>query len=558
MKKTKFIILAIFLALTLVTLASCSEEATDTETTTSVTTPIGSEPIGNLPPLFGGEETTESLTAEEVYTYTTQDIFTSDKDASKKDLINTFDEEDLITLDLDADSVIINQEGTYLLSGTYEDLTIEIDVLDSEKVTLVLDDFNVTNSSTPVIYVKSADKVSIISKENTESSLSVTDSFLETEESADAVIYSKDDLTIKGTGTLNIDSSNDGVVSKDDLVLSSLSLNVTSSNNGIVGKDSLVVASGTYNVVSDKDAMKSNGDEENGVLIVNDGIFNLTANDDALSATNLILLEKGTFIIDSQDDAINSDGDIVLLDINLEIDAVDDAVTAYYDLQVDGASIIINTSYEGLEAKNIQILSGDIKITSTDDGVNASDSDDALVDTSNDPDGNYHSTSEEVIFSMFGGQLSIDASSDGIDSNGNIYIDGGVIEISGAETDMENPMDYNLNAVIVSGSVVSVGYSGMAQNFTVSESNISLMYNFGVEDKGTILTIKDEDGSTVYTYTLTKSASSILISTDKLTLGNTYTVEVGSNSETVTIESTITTIGVSSSNNMPGPMPGKN
>ena len=557
MKKTKFIILTVFLALALVTLASCSEQEPDTETNTSVSTTIDSEPIGNLPPIFGSEETTESLTKEEVYTYTTQDIFTSDKDASKKDLINTFDEEDLITLDLSDDTIIIDQEGTYLLSGTYENLTIEIDVLDSEKVTLVLDNFNVTNSSSPVIYVKSADKVSIISKENTESSLSVTDTFLETEESADAVIYSKDDLTIKGTGILNIDSSNDGIVSKDDLVLSSLSLNVTSSNNGIVGKDSLVVASGTYNVNSGKDAMKSNGDEDDGVLIVNDGTFNLTATDDALSATNLILLEKGTFTIDSQDDAINSDGDIVLLDIDLEIDAVDDAVTAYYDLQIDGARILVNTSYEGLEAKNIQILSGDIKITSTDDGVNASDSDDALVDTSNDPDGNYHSTSEEVIFSMFGGSLYIDASSDGIDSNGNIYIDGGVIEISGAETDMENPMDYNLNAVIVSGSVVSVGYSGMAQNFTVSEDNISLMYNFSVEDKGTAVTIKDEDGNTVYTYTLNKSASSILISTDKLILGNTYTVEIGSNLETVKIESSITTVGVSSSNNMPGGMPGR-
>lgn len=504
-----------------------------------------------------GEESTENLSAKEVFAYTPQDIFVTEKKASTKDLSNTYSD-DYINLDLSSGNVEIIEEGTYMLSGTYENTTITVNVSDEEKVTLLLNNLTVKNNDTAVIYVLNADKVFVNVLDDTSNSLSISSSFAETLEGIDAVIYSKDDLTINGTGTLNITTTDTAIKSKDDLVLSSLTLNVNSESNGIVGKDSLVIASGIYTVTADKDAIKSNGDELDGVVIISKGTFELKAGDDAISATNLILIEEGSFNILSSDDGIISDNDIVINGGTYLISAGDDAISASYDLQVNGGDITVTTCYEGLEGKNVQINEGNINIISTDDGINASYPTDSDVEESNDPDGNYHSSSEEIMFSMFGGTIYIDTKSDGVDSNGNIYIDGGDLTISGAETNAENPMDYNLNAVIVSGNVVSIGYSGMAQNFTNSDTNVSVMYNFILEEEGSTVSITSSEGTVLYSYTLKKSASSVLISTNLLKSDTSYIISVGESSEEFnTSTSNIVTLGTASSNNAPGQFPGK-
>ena len=171
---------------------------------------------------------------------------------SDRDLESGYVETNSTTIDLMDDSIKVNnesvtvmkntvtitQEGTYILRGSLSDGQIIVDANDTDKIQIVLDTVEISNSSSAVIYVKQADKVFITLANDSINTISVKGPFIAIDDtSIDAAIFSKEDLTINGNGSLIImNEYRNGITSKDDLVLTNGIYEITASGHGLEGK----------------------------------------------------------------------------------------------------------------------------------------------------------------------------------------------------------------------------------------------------------------------------------------------------------------------------------
>lgn len=196
--------------------------------------------------------------------------------------------------------ITITKEGTYVLSGALSEGQIIVDA-DSAKVQLVLDNADITCASSAAIYVKNADKTFITLAEGSENILMNTAEYETIDDNnIDAVIFSKDDLTLNGKGTLTINSEyGHGIVSKDDLKLVGGTSNITAKNHALSGKDSVRIAAGTYNLTSGKDGIHSENadDDEKGFVYIASGDFTIESTGDGIDASYVVQIDDGDFDI---------------------------------------------------------------------------------------------------------------------------------------------------------------------------------------------------------------------------------------------------------------------
>lgn len=324
----------------------------------------------------------------------TEDLFT------ERDLTQTADlsEAQYITV-TDGQTVQITSGGVYVLSGTASECTVTVEADKADKVQLVLDGVSITNSDFPAIYVKSADKV-FITAAGSANSLTVTGTFsADGDTNTDAVIFSKDDLVLNGTGALEI---------------------VSQTGNGVTSKDDLKITGGTYTVTAALDAF-----EANDLIAVCGGSFTVSTNKDAFHSEN------------------DAEGNIYIADGSFTINAKSDGVQATAYLQIDGGTFEINSA-EGLESTYVQINGGTISISASDDGINAV------------AGGNAN----EVAVEINGGDLTIvmaQGDTDAIDANGSVYVNGGTIDITApcVSFDYDRTAEYNGGTIIINGEQVS-------------------------------------------------------------------------------------------------------
>ena len=315
---------------------------------------------------------------------------------SKRDLTQTADLSSAETITLsDGQNVNITKEGVYVLSGSAKNVTVTVDAADDAKVQIVLDGVSITNTDSPAIYVKNADKVFVTTQGD--NSLSVTGSFTaDGNTNTDAVIFSKDDLVLNGTGTLTISSTDNGISCKDDLKITGGTINIDCTADAIEANDSISIAGGTITIATKKDGLHAEDSDDNtkGTIYICGGALNINASDDAIHAETVVQIDDGTF-----------------------------------DL----------TAAEGIEATYVQINGGTINISASDDGINAAHKSDAY----------------EVAVEITGGSITIkmgQGDTDGIDSNGNLYISGGTIDVTG-----QSPFDYDGQATHTGGTLIVNG-----------------------------------------------------------------------------------------------------
>ena len=212
---------------------------------------------------------------------------------------------------------------------------------------------------------------------------------------------------------------------------------------------------------------------------------------------------------------------------------------------INSGNINIEKAGEGLEAVTIDINGGNIDIVATDDGLNARGLlDDSASDEEKEAYGEENQA--DTYLKITGGVVNVDAGADGIDSNGQVYIEGGTVYISGETSGPDVALDYNGEATITSGTFVSTGTQEMSQTFSSnSTQNFITAYYSSTLEAGTEIKVTDKSGNVVVSYTAAKSFSFAVISSDKLTTGETYTVTAGDNSSEVTITAGGNTIGES-------------
>ncbi|WP_296118118.1 carbohydrate-binding domain-containing protein [uncultured Eubacterium sp.] len=547
----------------------------------------------------------------------TSDMFT------KRDLDAFYDESECtaITLDnensscdsdavtIDGQTVTITSEGTYLISGTLSNGSIVIDVEDSEKVQLVFDNVSITNESGAAVYVRQADKVFLTLADGSENTVVSNGTTTEDDSNIDGAIFAKGDLTINGTGTLNVTSAAHGIVCKDDLVVTGGTYTISAEKQGLSGKDSVRIADGTFDITSGGDAIHSeNADDENkGFVYVANGSFTLNADGDGISASYVVQLDDGTYEItagggsanvqsknsmgdkgpgnmqdngettesdsdtstkgikatsalqinggtyhiDSADDSIHSNGDVYINAGTFDLSTGDDGIHADSTTDISDGTITISQCYEGLEGQTIDISGGVIDITASDDGLNAAGGNDSS--NSNGPGGgDPFSAAEDAYINISGGQITIDATGDGIDSNGDLTVSGGTIFVTGPANDGNGAMDYNGTATITGGTVVAAGMSGMAQNFGDDSSQGSMLINLDDTQSGEI-TLTDADGKELISFTPSREYNSVIISCADLEEGATYTLNTGETATEVTLSSLVYSNG-QSQGGQPGEM----
>lgn len=210
---------------------------------------------------------------------------------------------------VDGNVITITSGGTYIISGTLSEGQLVVDAGD-EKVQLVLDNADITCATSAAIYVKSAGKIFITLAEDSENILMNTAEFEAIDDNnIDAVIFSKDDLTLNGSGTLTINSENGhGIVSKDDLKITGGTYNITAASHALSGKDSVRIAAGTFNLVSGKDGIHSENadDSSKGYVYIAGGEFTIDSTGDGIDASNIVQIDDGTFDITAGGGAENS------------------------------------------------------------------------------------------------------------------------------------------------------------------------------------------------------------------------------------------------------------
>ncbi len=328
--------------------------------------------------------------------------------------------------------ITLDTAGTYVLSGTYRGM-LRIDTGDEDTVNLILKDAVLINNENAAIYVANAGKVLLKLESGTENSISHDGSYTSLDDhNIDGAVYSADDLTVTGDGSLTVTAKDgNGIVCNDDLVIDSGTLTVSAEKHGLEGKDSV---------------------------------------------------------------------------------------------DIKGGTILISESKEGIEGNIIHISGGNVDITAWDDGINAS--------------GDDAETPPELNIS--GGIVNICAKGDGLDSNGTITVSGGETFISGSENDGNAALDAETGATVTGGSFIALGSSGMAQNFGESSTQGSVMLTTkAVHEAGTEVTLRDEEGKLLLSYTSRGSFNNMVISCPALTTGSTFTVNAGDESFTVTLESLI-------------------
>ena len=420
-----------------------------------------------------------------------------DKNAQKVELSETY---------------TITSSGTYILSGDIKDGQIVVNNTDTEKVKLVFDGVNINCSNGPAVNVIEG-KTIITLAEGSENNLTDGSAYDDTELSA--CVYSKDDLCINGSGTLNVSANyKTGIQSKDDLRIINGNITVNATGDGIKGKDSVVIKGGNINVTAGKDGIQSTNVEE---------------------GRGYVLILGGDILVSSASDGIKGENVVEINDGNVKIEK----------------------SEEGIEGIYIRINGGDISVCASDDGINASDG--SGMDAggkfgggnrggfwgNNTQTQNSSDVSSVVpVLYVNGGNLYVDAGGDGLDSNGAVYINGGNIKVDGPTNSGNGFFDYATAFEVKGGELIGCGSAGMMEVPDANSAQNSIIVTGINGAAGDTFTIKDSKGNQVVTYEPSKTFQAVAYSSEALKTGETYTAynndtEIGN----VTISQSVSYIG---------------
>lgn len=261
-----------------------------------------------------------------------------------------------------------------------------------------------------------------------------------------------------------------------------------------------------------------------------------------LKAGSSLNILGGAIDVDSSDDSLHSNGSIDISDGVITARSGDDGAHADSDLKISGGTIDIQKSYEGLEGLNIYISGGEISVTANDDGLNAAGGSDTGLSDRSGRNG-FAESGGSYLLEISGGIIKVDASGDGLDSNGDLVVSGGEIYVSGPTNGGNGAIDvgdFGSTAQITGGTIVAAGAVGMEVGFDESSTQYNVLQNLSSgAAAGTEFTVADSDGNVLISYTFDKSYQSVVFSCPELSEG-TYTVTAGDITETVEITSICT------------------
>ena len=404
-------------------------------------------------------------------------------------------------------TVEITKAGTYIVEGTASKVQLKVAAGKQDEVQIVFKNATLKNTEAPVL-VDTAKKVILTVADGTKNE--VADESTSTVKGA---IYSDSDLTINGKGSLTVTgAASNAIKSKDGIRIVDATVTTTAKKHGVAANDFVNVSGATLNLSADEDGIHS--DNEDDVLL----------------------------------------GNIYLTNTNITVNAGDDGINASNTMLIDeGATIDVQKSEEGLEARLIHQVGGTVTVKSSDDGLNAKDW--TLESSEGQGPGQQTKTVKaeaanaknldqagEVKIVIDGGTLTVDAEGDGLDANGSIEINGGTVVVNGPTSGANAALDYDDNGKLNGGTVLFVDNGEMTMGFGSDSSQAFLMASVQ-GTAGTTVEVVDSSGKTVASLKASKAFSTVLISSPEIKEGEKYTIKVGSNSTTATASKQAANIG---------------
>ncbi|MGB0783807.1 MAG: carbohydrate-binding domain-containing protein [Marinomonas sp.] len=439
--------------------------------------------------------------------------------------------------------ILITRGGTYRLTGQSDNGQIWVNTGD-EKVTLQLDNIQLSNAYGSALYIEEAGDVDVELMPNSNNRFEDHNHSAEKEGEAkqNAPIYSKADLKITGApqATLTIVGRyKDGIVSKDDLDIRRANISIETVDDGLYGQDS---------------------------VDIRDSKILIKAGDDGIKADNEEREDKGFVHIEGSD---------------IQIFAKDDGIKGVRKVDIYSGNIRVEESYEGIESRNITIHGGNIFVKSEDDALNISDGSGANEPSFGErvkgffkggergehPEGEMgerpprgerpegqpgerppHGGGKakvDGIMTILGGRTHIQSSGDGFDSNGDAMMSGGELFIEGPTSGRDGYIDVDGFFKLTGGRLFAMGSAGMAQ--APSDDSTQPVIQINLEStyaKGATVTITHAESNQVFEQVMPMDFQSFTVSEPEFTLGQTYQVQInGEDITTVTLETVITRFG---------------
>jgi hypothetical protein len=364
--------------------------------------------------------------------------------------------------------VTISRAGNYSITGTTADGQILVDTKDLETVKIELNGVNIISKSSSAIYVKAASKLVILLAENSANFLSDATSYVFDDKAAQeplGTIFSKEDLSIYGSGTLDVTgNAQDGIVSKDGLIIKSGTIKVSAKDDAIRGKNYVIIRNGTLSLTAKQDGLKSSGLAEDGL--------------------GFIIIDNGS----------------------IDISAGDDGIHAEYYITINSGNINVKNSNEAIEARRITVNNGNISINAKNDGFNCSDG--------------LDNSSNALTLNINGGFLVARVSGgDVYDSNGTINITGGTIISHGPVKGDGEALDHDGELNITGGTFVGTG-GQIRADFMGSKSTqniLAMSFNASTAAQKPLVRLKRADSKDVVVFQVENGLQSFVYSAPDLT-----------------------------------------
>lgn len=422
------------------------------------------------------------------------------------------------------------------------------------------------------------------------------------------IVAKKCSLTINGSGTLNLEtlgSDATAIKVKKELCIINTNIIIKATNNGIKADDIISLINANIEIAASGDGIKTDKEAETeeeanefasaknaGYIYIKNTSLKIRSGDDGVSANNGLYIDNrdtdiidivtnngapskiteyssdnadgkalktggityvnpetneeidwpckysenyslvilgGTYFIDSNDDAISSKGNVLISGGYFTISSGDDAIHAEYVTTIKGGDIVIQKCYEGIEGASVEIYDGIINLASTDDGINAANGDLRNYD--------YH-------IYIGGGMITVDASGDGVDSNGWIEMTGGTLIIFGPTNGGNGSLDADRGFVMKGGTLIAVGSLGMVENPSKNSEQCYISINLpSYQNALTKIEVYDENDNLIYEISPSKKYQSVIISLKEITMNNKYKVNIGTSSYEADIKQIGTALG---------------